>query len=95
MNWVDIIKKTGSVGVVGYLFYYLMTEIFSEKIINLFGSERFFAIILILLSVLSLVFVLAIPNSKNKKQKTDKDNSTKNIHVVYKNKSTHKGDNNF
>lgn len=95
MDWISIIKKTGSVGVIGYLIYYLLTELLSEKIINLFGSDRLFAIVLIILSVLGLALFLAISNSKKKELKVGKDGSVRNINVVYKNKSTHKGNNNF
>lgn len=95
MDWVSIIEKTGSVGVIGYLIYYLAMELFSEKIINLFGSDRLFAIVLIILSVLGLALFMAISNSRNKELEASKDSSVKNINVVYKDKSTHKGNNIF
>lgn len=90
IGWVKIIKVTGSVGVISFLIYYLMTQLFSQKIINLFGSDKLFIIVLLIAAVLSVAIILAILNSKERKA-----SSHKNVRITYKGKSVHKGDNKF
>lgn len=88
--WVKIIKVTGSVGVIAFLIYYLMTELFSEKIIALFGGDKLFILVLIIISVLAVAIIIAIKTSKS-----DSRASNKSVNITYKDKSTHKGDNKF
>ena len=90
IGWIKVIKITGSVGVVAFLLYYLLSELFSEKIINLFGSDKLFLIVLIIISVLSVAIMLAIISNKE-----NADGTEKNVSITYKGKSTHNGDNKF
>lgn len=90
IGWVKVIKVTGSVGVISFLIYYLMTQLFSQEIINLFGSDKLFIIALIIVAVLSVAIILAVLGNNE-----SKGNGRKNVKITYKGKSVHKGDNKF
>lgn len=90
--WVTIIRATGAVGVIAFLVYAMMKNIFSEKIVELFGGDRIFILSLIIISSLLIFLLIALL----KPQKTlDKQTSPQGPKVTYKGKSTHNGDNNF
>lgn len=85
--WKTAIKVTGAVGVVGFLFSGLMKYLFQEEIINLLGSDRVFYIIIMLICIfgISIVSAIIIKNSTQ--------NGSGSPKVIYKDNSTHKGDN--
>ncbi len=90
--WTTAIKATGSVGVVGFLIYFILNQIFSEQIIELFGSDKLFALTILIISALLIVFLVAILKSKESPENTGKAGGNK---VTYKDNATHNGDNNF
>lgn len=95
--WIDIIKVTGAVGVVGALFSLLLTHLFSEQIINLLGSEKMFYLIAVIVCGLLIALIVSILKSRDKADKTAPNTDTqpsKKIDVTYT-ESTHNGDNNF
>ncbi|MCP3848892.1 MAG: hypothetical protein GY694_01450 [Gammaproteobacteria bacterium] len=95
--WIDIIKVTGAVGVVGALFSLLLTQLFSEQIVNLLGSERMFYLIMVIVGGLLIALIVSIFKPKESSNKGDSDSTnapTKKVNVTY-DKSTHNGDNNF
>ncbi len=95
--WIDIIKVTGAVGVVGALFSLLLTHLFSEQIINLLGSEKMFYLIAVIVCGLLIALIVSILKSRDKANKTAPNIDTqpsKKIDVTYT-ESTHNGDNNF
>lgn len=95
--WIDIIKVTGAVGVVGALFSLLLSHLFSEQIISLLGSEKMFYLITAIVCGLLIALIVSILKSKDQVNKTVKNpdnNPSKKIDVTYT-ESTHNGDNNF
>lgn len=95
--WIDIIKVTGAVGVVGALFSLLLNHLFSEQIINLLGSEKMFYLIAVIVCGLLIALIVSILKSKDKTNKIAPNTGTppsKKIDVTY-NDSMHNGDNNF
>jgi hypothetical protein len=90
--WTKVIKTTGYVGVVSFLIYTLLQNIFSPVIIEMFGSERMFTITFVIATALIFVLLVAILVSKSKSDGAPQSKINK---VVYKNKSKHDGDNNF
>ena len=81
------IKVTGSVGVIGLIFSILVKLIFQHEIITLFGSDRMFYIVVLIISILGAAIIIAVL----KGSKPDKGSPK----VVYKGNSKHEGDNRF
>lgn len=90
--WPKIIKATGSVGVVAFLFYTVLTYVYSEKIVALFGSEKLFVVTIVVIAALLIILLVAILKSKEKSETTSQPEGPK---VTYRDNSTHNGDNNF
>lgn len=90
--WGTIIRATGSVGVVAYLLYYLINQIFSEQIIRLFGSDKLFALTIIIIAALLIILLVAILKPK---ESPETSRQSKSPQVTYKGNSTHNGNNNF
>ncbi|WP_141103622.1 hypothetical protein [Cobetia sp. QF-1] len=59
-TWITAIKVTGPVGVVGFLLWALMSFLFREDVIGLFGSEKLFILAVILVSCLFIALITAI-----------------------------------
>ena len=95
--WAKIIKVTGSVGVVGFLFSILMNHLFSDKIIEVLGSKNTFYVIVLIVCGLLVALMSAILISKKAPNGDAEKNAkpSKDIKVTYDRKSTHHGDNNF
>jgi NADH:ubiquinone oxidoreductase subunit 6 (subunit J) len=91
--WIKIITVTGAVGVIGLLFSILMTNLFNPEIVSVLGSERFFYIVVMLTCIFAVAIILAI--LKPKDSQTSPNTSNKDVKIIYDNKSTHNGDNNF
>jgi hypothetical protein len=97
-EFVTAISKTKSaVGVVGILFVFLTTYIFSDEIISLFGSEKMFYLTVLLIVVFFIALLIAILFKKPEVEKAQIDSKPikKDIKVTYDKGSTHNGDNNF
>lgn len=90
--WPRIIKTTGAVGVVALLIYTVLNYVYSSQIQALFGSEKLFAITIIIISALLTILLVAIIKPK---EKSDIPIQTEGPKVTYKDNSTHNGDNNF
>ncbi|QHS14662.1 hypothetical protein [Shewanella sp. Arc9-LZ] len=102
--WVKVIKVTGYVGVIAFLFTLLMEYVFSESIIALLGSEKVFYIIVALLAIFTLCILIALlkpPHrddnkaKNNHSQPTEHNKEKKDISVTYTGESTHNGNNLF
>ncbi|MEZ8037040.1 hypothetical protein [Vibrio crassostreae] len=105
-SWVKVIAITGSVGVFAFLFSLLMGHVFSEKIVDLLGSERVFYIIVALISIFAIFTLVALfkprrqsdSDTNGNVSETSKSQSEplkKDISVTYNGNSTHNGDNHF
>lgn len=102
-NWIPIIKATGSVGLVGLILHYVLQKIYSDKIIDLFGSEKLFTITLLIISLLVAALITAIflhkapPSASEAKKEPEKEpeKEQKGPTVNYNNDATHNGNNNF
>lgn len=90
--WVTIVKATGLGGIVGFLIYYVLKHIFSEQIIKLFGSDKLFALTVMIIATLLIILLVAIFKSQEKSQSSHQSAGAK---VTYSGNSTHNGDNNF
>ena len=90
--WPKVIKATGSVGVVAFLFYTVLNHVFSEQIVALFGSEKLFVVIIIIIAALLIILLVAILKSKEKSEPLSQSEGPK---VTYSGNSKHNGDNNF
>jgi len=93
-QWTKIIKYGGSVALVSLLLYTVINYLFTKEIIELFGSDRFF-LILVLLIVSLLVILLISIVYKSKEASLKSSNTSNGPQVTYKDRSTHNGDNNF
>lgn len=99
--WLKVIKTTGYVGIVAFLFSLLMTHIFNEKIIDILGSQKIFYIVVSLISCFSIALIISITKPKNTTLDSNAsvnpktDSTQKNISINYQNNSTHNGNNNF
>ncbi|MBE0471885.1 MAG: hypothetical protein IBX55_20540 [Methyloprofundus sp.] len=97
--WVKIIKTTGSIGVIALLLTILMRYIFSDEIIKLFGSDKMYYLVIVLIVGFILVLIVAIMKSKvtssEVHETSGKKVEKKKNKVIYDNGSTHNGDNNF
>lgn len=58
--WEKALKVTGPVAVVGALIWVLLKFVFREDIVALFGSEKLFIIVLIILSILAIALITSI-----------------------------------
>lgn len=85
--WKVAVKTTGAVGVVGLLFSLLLKAVFNEQIIELFGSDKMFYTVIFVICVLGLALLLAIVKGKQR--------ASTGPSVVYRDNSTHQGDNRF
>lgn len=85
--WKVAVKATGAVGVVGLLFSLLLKAVFQQQIIDLFGSDKMFYIVILIICVFGLALLLAIAIGKHR--------ATKGPSVVYRDNSKHQGDNRF
>jgi hypothetical protein len=107
-SWVKVIAITGSVGVFAFLFSLLMSHVFSEKIVDLLGSEKIFHIIVAFISIFAICTLVALfkprrqsdrdPSGNISESETPKPQSEslkKEISVTYNDNSTHNGDNHF
>ncbi len=98
--WSKVIKITGAVGVVGFLIYIVLINIFSKDIATMFGSDRLFALTVGTISVLFIILLVSILNAKEKSKLSHKKKSKPTVKsngpkVTYQDRSTHNGDNNF
>ena len=90
--WGNAIKATGYVGVVAFLLHTVLNSLFSAQIVALFGSEKIFLIMTIVIAALLIILLAAILRSK---EKSGNANQIEGPKVTYKGRSTHNGDNNF
>ncbi len=81
------IKVTGAVGVIGLLFSILIKLLFQHEIITLFGSDRMFYIVVLIISILGAAIIIAVLKGNRPDKVSPK--------VVYKDNSKHEGDNRF
>ncbi|HAS8504722.1 TPA: hypothetical protein I7764_12980 [Vibrio vulnificus] len=104
--WVKVIAITGSVGVFAFLFSLLMGHVFSEKIVDLLGSEKVFYIIVALISIFAIFTLVALFKPRRQSDsdtngnvsetsKSQSESLKKDISVTYNGNSTHNGDNHF
>ena len=93
--WVKVVKATGSVGVVAFLLYFVLDWLFSEQIVELFGGEKIFLIVLLVLSMLCIALIVSIWVSREKVETPDAEPNNHTNSVTYRGDSTHNGDNNF
>lgn len=91
--WKIIIKRTGSVGVVCFIFYLFIEILFKQEFYNFLGGERIFIIALLIIGVLCIALLSALKYQQKKPPK--KISPTKGPIVTYKDSSTHNGDNRF
>jgi hypothetical protein len=84
--WIEAVKVTGPVGVVGFLFWFALNKIFQQEVLALFGTEQKFIIVLILICGLFVVFLAAIFTFNQEKEDAVKERK------VTINKSKLKGD---
>lgn len=91
--WKIIIKYTGSVGVICFVLYFFIDLIFKKEIYDLLGDERIFILALLILGVLFVALLSALKYQQNKV--AEKNNATKGPVIIYKDSSTHNGDNRF
>ena len=85
--WKTTIKVTGAVGVVGLLFGILIEMLFQKEVITLFGSDRMFYIVVLLICIFGIAIITAIIKNTNTRGGAPK--------VLYKDNSKHQGDNRF
>lgn len=90
--WSKVIKTTGSVGVVAFLCYIVLNQVYSERIVTLFGSEKLFALTVVIIAALLIILLVAILKSKEKSEIPNQPEGSK---VTYSGSSTHNGDNHF
>jgi nitrate reductase gamma subunit len=85
--WKVAVRATGAVGVIGLLFSMLLKALFQQQIIDLFGSDKMFYIVILVICIFGLALLLAIAMGKHR--------ATKGSSVVYRDNSKHQGDNRF
>jgi uncharacterized membrane protein len=91
--WKIIIKRTGSVGAICFVFYFFIVILFKKEVYDLLGSERIFILTLSIIGVLLVALLSALKYQQNKP--AEKIRPVKSSVVIYKNSSTHNGDNRF
>ena len=64
--WQQALEVTGPVAVVSVLIWGLIKFVFREDVVALFGSEKLFVIVLILLSILAITLFTSILVYKRK-----------------------------
>ncbi|MEZ8493477.1 hypothetical protein AB6C81_14660 [Vibrio splendidus] len=105
-SWVKVIAITGSVGVFAFLFFLLMGHVFSEKILDLLGSEKVFYIIITFIAIFTICTLIALfkPRSQSESDtngnvsepsKLQSESVKKDTSVTYNDNSIHNGDNHF
>lgn len=102
--WIQVIKITGAVGVVAFLAYMVINYIYSDKVVELFGSEKMFVLSVGIISAVFLILLIAVLKKTDKTGGEDeKGNTSENIKIIesegpkvtYNDKARHNGDNNF
>lgn len=102
--WVDVIKITRAVGVVAFLAYIVINYVYSDEVIELFGSDRMFILSIGIVSFVFIILLIAVLKQKNKAGYTDKQGKaneniktkeTEGNKVTYQDKAKHNGNNNF
>lgn len=58
--WIKVVQVTGAVGVVGFLFSIIIRNVFEEKIIEHFGGQNVFYLVVGISVFLSIALILAI-----------------------------------
>lgn len=71
MFWEKALKVTGPVAVVGALIWVLIKLVFREDIVALFGSEKLYIIVLIMLSILAIALITSILVYKGREQEKE------------------------
>lgn len=103
-TWLEVIKVTGAVGVIAFLSYLVISYVYSDKVIELFGSDRMFGLTVLIVTAVFSVLLIAVLKQKNKTvrgseksevDENDKAVSYKGPKVTYKDRAKHNGDNNF
>ena len=102
--WVDVIKITGAVGVVAFLAYIVINYVYSDKVIELFGSDRMFILSIGIVSSVFIILLIAVLKQKDKAGGTGEQGKvnenikiieTEGPKVTYQDKAKHNGNNNF
>jgi len=102
--WLEVIKITGVVGVIALLFYVVINYIYSDKIIELFGSDRMFVLSIVIVSAVFVILLIAILKHKDKTSEAIEEGNagvdikiikTEGPKVTYQDNAKHNGDNNF
>ncbi len=62
--WMKAVSVTGPIAVVGFLFAILMENLFKKRIIEYFGSNRVFYLVVTILCFLGTALILAIMRYK-------------------------------
>lgn len=99
--WLEIIKVTGVVGVISFLAYIVINYIYSDKIIELFGSDNMFTLSIVIVSAVLIILLVAVLKQKDKITGESEQGTanqmieTRGSKVTYQDKATHNGDNNF
>ncbi|WP_404474317.1 hypothetical protein LG301_06095 [Vreelandella venusta] len=103
-TWLDVIKVTGAVGVIAFLAHLVISHVYSEEIIELFGSDRMFGLTILIVAAVFFVLLMAVLKQKDKTvrrseesevDEDDKEKDYKGPKVTYRNRAKHNGDNNF
>ena len=63
--WLKAVSVTGPVAVVGFIFVLFMKHLFDERIVEIFGSDRFFYIVVGILCILAIALILTILKHKS------------------------------
>ena len=84
--WGAAIKATGSVGVVGFLLWFVLNKFFEKDVLQLFDSQEIFQVFLLVFCCLIIALLAGIRVSGGEKGKFTKG---RNVTVS---KSTLKGD---
>lgn len=84
--WVKALSITGPAGIVGFLISLLINNIFKEKVLEYFGSEKSFYITITIIFILGAALIISIflyrsnkENPESKSKPTSGNNSKKAI----------------
>lgn len=88
----SLTKTGGAVGSACVILYVMVDNLFQESVYIFFGSDKVF---ILLLSILGVVLTAIIVTQRTKPPESDNEQPEGGPKVIYRDSSTHKGDNRF
>lgn len=80
-SWIKVIKVTGLSGLVCYLIFYILQNLFTEKVNSIFGTTKtYYTVVTIIAGLLFLLFLFVIKHQAKEQPPIEHHNTINDIH---------------